>query len=87
MMSYLAWPFFFRSFGSGEMSTNAGGLIVWPAKGVILFGFLLLTFQALSEIIKKIAVIRGLIEDEPSTHHGLPPEIEDELKMAGKTNA
>jgi hypothetical protein len=57
---------------------------MWPAKGIILFGFLLLTAQAFSEIIKKIAVLRGLIEDEPSTSHGLPPEIEDELKMVGK---
>jgi TRAP-type mannitol/chloroaromatic compound transport system permease small subunit len=93
MMAYLAWPFFWRSFSSGEMSTNAGGLIVWPAKGVILVGFVMLTAQALSEIVKKIAVIRGLIEDEPSTHHALPPEVEAELEMItgikgeGRSNA
>ena len=71
VMTYLAWPFFFRSFYSGEMSTNAGGLIMWPAKGFILFGFLMLTAQTLSEIIKKIAIIQGLIQDEtPSGSHG-----------------
>jgi TRAP-type mannitol/chloroaromatic compound transport system permease small subunit len=44
------------------MSSNAGGLIIWPAKATILVGFILLTAQAISEIIKRIAVIRGLIE-------------------------
>ena len=90
LMTYLAYPFFMRSFASGEMSTNAGGLIVWPAKGVILLGFIMLTLQAFSEIIKKIAVLQGLIEDESSNAHGLPPEIEGELKAAGlggKSNA
>ena len=82
MMTYLAWPFFFRSFSSGEMSTNAGGLIVWPAKAVILAGFVLLTAQAFSEIIKRIAVIRGVIEEEEGHNHALPPEIEDELKAS-----
>lgn len=46
-----------------EMSTNAGGLVQWPAKSFLLIGFLLLALQGLSEIIKKIAVMRGIIED------------------------
>ncbi|MFC2967835.1 TRAP transporter small permease subunit [Acidimangrovimonas pyrenivorans] len=46
-----------------EISTNAGGLILWPAKSFLLIGFLLLVFQGFSEIIKKVAVMRGLIED------------------------
>jgi TRAP-type mannitol/chloroaromatic compound transport system permease small subunit len=84
IMTYLAWPFFFRSFSSGEMSTNAGGLIVWPAKAFVLVGFVLLTAQALSEIIKKIAILRGLIEDDtPPSSHGLTHEIEAELKSVG----
>lgn len=81
MMTSLAWPFFWRSFQSGEVSTNAGGLVIWPAKGVILLGFLLLTAQAVSEIIKRIAIIRGLIEEEPGHDHSMPPAIEAELKM------
>ncbi len=44
---------------SGEVSTNAGGLIIWPAKALLLVGFVLLVFQGISEIIKKIAVMRG----------------------------
>ena len=71
VMTYLAVPFFTRSFGSGEMSTNAGGLIVWPAKAFILVGFIMLTAQAISEIIKKIAVLRGLIDDGPIISHGI----------------
>ena len=52
-----------KSFATGEVSTNSGGLVIWPAKGLLLAGFVLLAFQGLSEIIKKIAVMRGLIDD------------------------
>ncbi len=45
------------------MSTNAGGLIIWPAKALLLAGFLLLALQGVSEIIKKIAVMRGRMDD------------------------
>ena len=65
MMVYLAWPWFLRSFLSGEHSTNAGGLILWPAKSFILIGFILLLLQAFSEIIKRAAALSGhLKEDE-----------------------
>jgi TRAP-type mannitol/chloroaromatic compound transport system permease small subunit len=63
LMSYLAWPWFWRSFFSGEISSSAGGLIIWPAKAAILLGFLLLTAQAFSEIIKRAAVLMGRIDD------------------------
>jgi TRAP-type mannitol/chloroaromatic compound transport system permease small subunit len=63
MMTYFAWPFFWRSFASGEMSSNAGGLIIWPAKASIFVGFLMLNLQAFSEIIKRIAIIRGDLEE------------------------
>ena len=62
MVWYLV-PYALRSFKSGEMSTNAGGLIIWPAKALLAAGFLLLAFQGISEIIKKIAVMRGDIDD------------------------
>ncbi len=52
-----------RSYHSGEVSNNAGGLILWPAKALLLIGMLLLTLQGISEIIKKIAVMRGIIPD------------------------
>jgi TRAP-type mannitol/chloroaromatic compound transport system permease small subunit len=56
-------PYFLLSLRTGEVSTNAGGLIIWPAKLFLLLGFLLLAVQGVSEIIKKIAVIRGDMED------------------------
>ena len=41
LMTWLSWPFFMRSLASGESSSNAGGLILWPAKGLVLLGFIL----------------------------------------------
>jgi TRAP-type mannitol/chloroaromatic compound transport system permease small subunit len=63
LMDFYLVPYVLDAVRSGEVSQNAGGLILWPAKGLILAGFALLTLQALSEIIKKIAVMAGLIED------------------------
>ncbi len=62
MVWYLV-PYAARSFANGEVSTNSGGLVIWPAKALLLAGFVLLGFQGLSEIIKKIGVMRGLIAD------------------------
>jgi TRAP-type mannitol/chloroaromatic compound transport system permease small subunit len=56
-------PFFMNSFRSNEMSPSAGGLALWPAKGLVLLGFVLLAFQGLSELIKRIAIMRGELED------------------------
>lgn len=67
LMVWLSWPWFMRSFNSGEYSSSAGGLIIWPAKSLVLIGFLLLLAQAISEIIKRYAVIRGLIEEPLSS--------------------
>ena len=55
-----------QAYRSGQISTNAGGLIIWPARALLAAGFLLLVFQGISEIIKKVAVIKGLIEDPHS---------------------
>ena len=63
LMLYLFIPYVSMSVRSGEVSTNSGGLIIWPAKALLLAGFTLLFLQGLSEIIKKIAVMRGLIDD------------------------
>ncbi|HEY6633773.1 MAG TPA: TRAP transporter small permease subunit [Rhizobiaceae bacterium] len=63
LMIYYFVPYFLRSFHSGEYSASAGGLIVWPAKLFLLAGFVLLAVQGVSEIIKKIAVMRGAMED------------------------
>lgn len=59
LMVWLSWPGFFESFRSGEMSPDAGGLIRWPVRLTVPLGFLLLALQAVSEIIKRIAFLRG----------------------------
>jgi TRAP-type mannitol/chloroaromatic compound transport system permease small subunit len=67
VMIWLTWPFFWRSYLSGEVSTNAGGLIIWPAKLLVLVGFVVLALQWASELIKRIAVMRGELEDPYSS--------------------
>ncbi|MCX7303088.1 MAG: TRAP transporter small permease subunit [Hyphomicrobiales bacterium] len=62
MISYFI-PYVALSFRSGEMSASAGGLIIWPAKAMLLAGFVLLGLQGVSEIIKKIAIMRGDLDD------------------------
>ena len=76
IMVWLAWPFMTNSMRSGEISVNAGGLVLWPAKTMIFAGFALLLAQAFSEIIKRIAVLRGDIDD-PTEQHELPPLVEE----------
>ena len=63
LMAWLLWPYTLQAYFGGQVSSNAGGLIIWPARAILLIGFIMLSFQALSEIVKKIAVMRGLIED------------------------
>ena len=71
------WPFFTASYAINEQSMNAGGLPQWPAKFLIPLGFFLLFLQGISEIIKRIAVMRGLIPDphaEPGHGHDMIAE-------------
>ncbi len=67
VMIVTSLPFFLRSFEIRESSMNAGGLPQWPAKSLIFIGFVLLLFQCISELIKRIAVMRG---DIPDPHAG-----------------
>ncbi len=64
---WLALPMFINSFQRGEMSTDAGGLLRWPVKILIPTGFFLLFLQGISELIKRIAFLRGRLED-PFAH-------------------
>jgi TRAP-type mannitol/chloroaromatic compound transport system permease small subunit len=59
----LSWPAFVNAYNNGEMSQNAGGLIRWPVYLLVPLGFTLLIIQAFSELIKRIAFLRGFIED------------------------
>jgi TRAP-type mannitol/chloroaromatic compound transport system permease small subunit len=70
-------PFFQRSYEINEQSGNAGGLPQWPAKSLIMIGFALLLVQAISELIKRIAVMRGLIPDPHASQvNALEAEVE-----------
>jgi len=61
----MSLPLAIRAFEAGEVSTNAGGLIRWPVYALIPLGFALLAIQAFSEVIKRIAFLRGLGPDCP----------------------
>lgn len=70
-------PFFLRSVEINEQSGNAGGLPQWPSKSLIMIGFTLLLIQAISELIKRIAVMRELIPDPHASQvHALEAEVE-----------
>ena len=63
LIMVLSWPVFVDAWTRNEVSTNAGGLIIWPARLMVPVGFFLLIVQALSELIKRIAFLQGLIPD------------------------
>lgn len=65
----LSWPLFVNAWVSGEMSQNAGGLIRWPVLLLIPVGMFFLLLQAASELIKRIAFLKGLVPD-PLAHEG-----------------
>lgn len=73
-------PFFINGFQSGEMSSNAGGLIRWPVYLMMPLGFTLLLLQGLSELIKRVAFLKGLIEDP--TAKKIEKTAEEELAEA-----
>ena len=60
----LSWPVFTNAWVSNEMSGNAGGLIRWPARLLVPAGFLLLSLQGISELIKRVAILKGIIPDQ-----------------------
>ena len=70
-------PFFMRSVEINEQSGNAGGLPQWPAKSLIIIGFTMLLMQGISELIKRIAVMRDLIPDPHASQvNALEAEVE-----------
>ena len=73
---WLSWPVFLDAYRSHEISTNAGGLTVWPARLMVPIGFFLLVAQGISELIKRIAFLRGMIPDPTEKHEG-PSEAEE----------
>ena len=67
-MIWSSWPIFMNAWNSGEISASAGGLIRWPARLLVPAGFFLLTLQGLSELIKRVATLMGLIPDTVEKH-------------------
>ena len=70
LLAWMSWPWFVDSYVNNEMSSNAGGLVRWPVKLLLPLGFGLLMLQGISEIIKRIAYLRGLITMD--THYERP---------------
>ena len=77
VMIITAVPFFLVSYSQNEQSLNAGGLPQWPGKGLIMIAFIMLLVQGLSELIKRIAIMRDLI---PDPHAGQKSSLEVEAE-------
>ena len=95
LMVKLSWPVFENAWVSGEMSSNAGGLVRWPVYGVIPLGFTILALQAVSELIKRVAFLTGngpdvLAHDGPTDEEKLAEALLAEqaqaASVAGKVN-
>jgi len=84
---WLSWPVFVQAYQRGEVSTNAGGLLIWPARLLVPIGFFLLVIQGVSELIKRIAFLKGLIPDPAQKQHEKTAEeqlAEDILRARGE---
>lgn len=96
LILYLSWPVFMNAWTTGEGSPNPGGLIRWPVRLLMPVGFLLLTLQAFSELIKRIAFLTGngpnplvkatgpTVEQELAEaikQHQVAPEVADIVEM------
>jgi len=89
VVAWLGWPFFWLSLMQNEQSTNAGGLPVYPSKFLIPLGFTLLFVQGISELIKRIAIMRGDIADTVSGggHHAAAEAEAERVIQAAKAEA
>lgn len=76
VMIYTSLPFAIRAFQTSEYSSSAGGLILWPAKILVPIGFMLLLAQGVSELIKRIAIMQGLIADPHAGHSSHHPAVD-----------
>ena len=76
VIMWMSWPLFVDSLTRHEVSTNAGGLLIWPARLMMPIGFALLIMQSVSELIKRIAFLRGRIPDPLQKHGGKSAEEE-----------
>lgn len=85
LIIYYGVPFFLYSLQTGESSSSAGGLIVWPAKLLVPAGFVLLLLQGISEIIKRIAFLAGRSDGSNFARHSSTPQDDiDAIKAANQ---
>ena len=86
VIGWLSWPLLLDSYVRHEVSTNAGGLIIWPARLLVPVGFALLILQAISELIKRIAFLRGHIPNPLERHQAKSAEEELAEEIARQRN-
>jgi TRAP-type mannitol/chloroaromatic compound transport system permease small subunit len=87
LIGWLGWPVFVDSYVRDEVSTNAGGLTIWPARLLVPVGFFLLAAQGISELIKRVGFLMGLAPDPLEKHHEKTLEeqlAEDILRARGE---
>ena len=84
LIMWLSWPIFMNAWTSGEISGSAGGLIRWPARLLVPAGFFLLSLQGLSELIKRVAYLLGLIPDPVESHKDPGLDIVLEVEREGQ---
>jgi TRAP-type mannitol/chloroaromatic compound transport system permease small subunit len=90
LMTWMLIPYAYQAWKIGQISTNAGGLLIWPARAMLAAGFILLIAQIISEIVKKIAIMQGLIEDPHpfiSAHEAAELEGEELAKQLAEKAA
>ena len=76
VLMYTGWPFFWRSLMQNEQSTNAGGLPQYPSKLFVPLCFTILLVQGISELIKRVAIMRGELADVSGGGHHESAEAE-----------
>ena len=81
-IAWLSWPIFLNAWHSNEVSASAGGLIRWPVRALVPAGFFLLALQGVSELVKRVAFLRGLIPDPAEKH--VDPALEQMKIPAGE---
>jgi TRAP-type mannitol/chloroaromatic compound transport system permease small subunit len=85
LILYFAIPYAMESIRNQEVSSNAGGLILWPAKLLIPVGFVLMILQGFSELIKRLGFLAGLVDASEFEKHAANPEEEiAAIKAANK---
>ena len=86
---YLSWPVFVRTYTHNEISTNAGGLLIWPARLIVPVGFALLALQGISELIKRVGFVMGAAPDPVERHggHAAEKELVEQIKKIAEEKA